>query len=34
MALALGPIAIDLAHAFLKEDEDETELFRIARNAL
>jgi outer membrane protein insertion porin family len=25
----LGPIAIDLAHAFLKEDEDETELFRI-----
>jgi outer membrane protein insertion porin family len=26
----LGPIAIDLAHAFLKEDEDETELFRIS----
>jgi outer membrane protein insertion porin family len=26
----LGPIAIDLAHAFLKEDEDETELFRLS----
>jgi outer membrane protein insertion porin family len=25
----LGPIAIDLAHAFLKEDEDETEFFRL-----
>jgi outer membrane protein insertion porin family len=25
----LGPVAIDLAHAFLKEDQDETELFRI-----
>ena len=26
----LGPISIDLAEAFLKEDEDETELFRIS----
>ncbi len=26
----LGPISVDLAHAFLKEDEDETELFRIS----
>jgi outer membrane protein insertion porin family len=26
----LGPIAVDLTHAFLKEDEDETELFRIS----
>jgi outer membrane protein insertion porin family len=26
----LGPISIDLAQAFLKEDEDETELFRIS----
>jgi outer membrane protein insertion porin family len=26
----LGPIAIDLAQAFLKEDEDETEVFRIS----
>ncbi len=26
----LGPIAIDLSQAFLKEDEDETELFRIS----
>jgi outer membrane protein insertion porin family len=26
----LGPIAIDLAQALLKEDEDETELFRIS----
>jgi outer membrane protein insertion porin family len=25
----LGPIAVDLAHPFLKEDQDETELFRI-----
>jgi outer membrane protein insertion porin family len=26
----LGPIAIDLSHAFLKESEDETEFFRIS----
>jgi outer membrane protein insertion porin family len=26
----LGPIAIDLSEAFLKEDEDETEFFRIS----
>ena len=26
----LGPIAVDLTQAFLKEDEDETELFRIS----
>jgi outer membrane protein insertion porin family len=26
----LGPIAVDLTHAFLKEDQDETELFRIS----
>ncbi len=26
----LGPIAIDLSQAFLKEDEDETEFFRIS----
>jgi outer membrane protein insertion porin family len=26
----LGPIAIDLSHAFLKEDEDETEFFRLS----
>jgi outer membrane protein insertion porin family len=26
----LGPIAIDLSQAFLKESEDETEFFRIS----
>ena len=26
----LGPIAIDLSQAFLKDSEDETELFRIS----
>jgi outer membrane protein insertion porin family len=26
----LGPIAIDLSQAFLKEDEDETEFFRLS----
>ena len=30
LAVAAGPDRIDLAHAFLKEDEDETELFRIS----